>query len=141
MIRLCRARCDKRIRPLLQRLPDKKLELPRFVAAKRKASLIVALDQQLRPAEFSRKRFQFLNRRWQLSQRKTRQRFDSHQTFLSTGSTRGQSLSPNRASFFARQKKDSLLRGRNYSFLCLMVNGPVIDEKAVRTKNMRRNNS
>jgi hypothetical protein len=45
MIRLRRARCDQRIRPLLQRLPNKKLELARLVPAKRKASLIVALNQ------------------------------------------------------------------------------------------------
>src|SRR5438105_11237180 len=130
MIRLCRARCDKRIRPLLQRLPDKKLELPRFVAAKRKASLIVALDQQLRPAEFSRKRCQFFNRSRQLSQRKTRQRFDSHETFLSAGLRRGQLALARAACALLRKvrKKGSLLRGRNYSFLCLMVNGPVIDE-------------
>src|SRR6478735_6254281 len=81
MIRLRRARCDQRVRPLLQRLPDKKLELARLVPAKRKASLIVALNQELRPSELSRKRFQFFNRRRQLGQRKTRARFDSHQIF------------------------------------------------------------
>ena len=81
VIRLRRARCDQRIRALLQRLANEKLELARLVAAKRKASLIVALDEQLRPAEFSRQRFQFFNRRGQLGQRKTRERFDSHQLF------------------------------------------------------------
>jgi hypothetical protein len=50
--------------------------------AQRAASLIIALDEQLRSTEFSRKRFQFFNRRGQLGQRKTRERFDSHQTFL-----------------------------------------------------------
>src|SRR5437868_5686757 len=90
MIRLRRARCDQRVRPLLQRLPNKKLELTRLVPAKRKASLIVALNQQLRSAELSRERFQFFNRRWQLGQAKTRQRFDSHQTFLPAGPRRGQ---------------------------------------------------
>jgi len=38
MIRLRRARRDQRIRPLLQRLPNKKLELARLVTAKREAS-------------------------------------------------------------------------------------------------------
>jgi hypothetical protein len=82
VIRLRRARCDQRIRALFQRLADEKLELARLVAAKREASLIVALDEQLRATEVSRKRFQFFNRRGQLGQRKTRERFDSHQTFL-----------------------------------------------------------
>jgi hypothetical protein len=85
VIGLRRARCDQRIRALLQRLADEKLELVRLVATKRKASLIVALDEQLRPTEFPRKRFQFFNRRGQLGQRKTRERFDSHQTFLPFG--------------------------------------------------------
>src|SRR5439155_19124250 len=44
----------------------------------------------LRPAKFSRKRFQFFNRSRQLGQRKTYARFDSHQTFLSAGPRRGQ---------------------------------------------------
>ena len=66
VIRLCRPRRDQRIRALLQRLADEKLELARFVAAQRKASLIVALDEQLRSTEFSRKRSQFFNRRGQL---------------------------------------------------------------------------
>src|SRR5438477_9724918 len=90
MIRLRRARRDQRIGPVFHRLANKKLELARLVAAKRKASLIVALDQQFWPTELSRKRFQFFNRRWQLGQAKTRQRFDSHQTFLSEGPRRGQ---------------------------------------------------
>jgi hypothetical protein len=45
MIRLRRARCKQRVRSLLHRLANKKLELARLVPAKRKASLIVALNQ------------------------------------------------------------------------------------------------
>jgi hypothetical protein len=110
VIRLRRARCDQRVRALLQGLPDEKLELARLIAAKRKAGLIVALDEQLRPAEFSRKRFQFFNRRRQLGQRKTRERFDSHLL------TRSPNMYP-----FESGRRFSLLGGRNKSILCLIA--------------------
>ena len=90
VIRLRRARCNQCVRAPLQGLTDEKFELARLVSAKRKASLIVAFDEQLRPTDFSRKRFQFFDRRGQLGQRKTRERFDSHQTFLPPGLARGQ---------------------------------------------------
>jgi starvation-inducible DNA-binding protein len=66
--------------------------------------------------------------------------------YLSAGPTRGQfmvALDETALSSSKGRKKDSLLRGKNYSFLCPMVSGPSIDENSRREdkKNMRRNNS
>src|ERR1700730_17185301 len=36
------------------------------------------------------------------------------------------------------EKKDSLLRGRNYSFLCPMVSGSLVDENKRRTKQYEK---
>ena len=78
MIRLRRTYGDERIRPLLQRLANEKLQLAGLVTAEHEACLIVAFDQQLRPTEFARKSRKEFQRRQQLSQRETGKPFDVH---------------------------------------------------------------
>ena len=53
MIRLRRSRRYQCVRALLQRLSDEKFEFARLVATQRKTRLIIALDQQFRPSEFT----------------------------------------------------------------------------------------
>ena len=68
MVRLRGAHGDEGVGAFGESITHQKLQFSRFVASEGEAGLIVALDEQLRPTEFSRKRFQFFNRRGQLSQ-------------------------------------------------------------------------
>lgn len=54
MVRLGRARSDKRVRTLFQGLTDEKFQFAGLVAAERKTGLIITFDEQSRPTKRGR---------------------------------------------------------------------------------------
>ena len=78
MIGLRRTDRDDRVRSSRESVADEELQLARLVATERKAGLIVAFDEQLRPAEFARQPWKFLYRRRKMREWKTRQLFKVH---------------------------------------------------------------
>src|SRR5581483_2485232 len=77
MIGLDRARADQRIGALVFCFRDEKLQFASFVAAEGESRLVVALDEDTRPAQRLRKTRQFFDWCWQMGKMKSREHFSS----------------------------------------------------------------
>src|SRR6185369_9155580 len=82
MIRLRSACGYKGVGTVCQRVTHQKLQFASFVSTEGQPRLIIAFDEQFRPAEFASEGFEFLDGSWQVRQPKTRQRVNSHVRYV-----------------------------------------------------------
>src|SRR5262245_30649125 len=87
MIRLRRAGGHECVGTVCESITHEEFQLARLVTAQREAGLIVALDEQFRPAELAREPGKLFNRRRELRKLEARQPFNVHSWMDSTESS------------------------------------------------------